>query len=54
MVIPWAEVIWQFFCQSLLRKEEIYILAGDECVDSKAGMTQRQQEQGQDNHGPHA
>jgi hypothetical protein len=36
-VIPWAEVMWQFFCQSLLRKEEIYILAGDECVDSKAG-----------------
>jgi len=29
--------MWQFFCQSLLRKEEIYILAGDECVDSKAG-----------------
>src|SRR5664279_1614511 len=36
-VIPWAQVLWQFFCQTLLRKGEIYILAGDECVDSKAG-----------------
>jgi len=36
-VIPWAQVLWQFFCQILFQKEEIYILAGDECVDSKAG-----------------
>jgi hypothetical protein len=36
-VIPWAQVHWQFFCQTLFRKGEIYILAGDECVDSKAG-----------------
>ncbi len=36
-VIPWAQVLWQFFCQTLLRLGEIYILAGDECVDSKAG-----------------
>ena len=35
--IPWAQVFWQFFCQCLFRKEEVYILAGDECVVSKAG-----------------
>ena len=35
--IPWAQVLWQFFCQTLFRKEETYLLAGDECVDSKAG-----------------
>ena len=36
-VIPWAQVLWQFFCQTLFRLGETYILAGDECVDSKAG-----------------
>jgi putative transposase len=36
-VIPWAQVLWQFFCQTLFRKGETYILAGDECVVSKAG-----------------
>jgi len=36
-VIPWAQVLWQFFCQSLFRLGEVYILAGNECVDSKAG-----------------
>jgi putative transposase len=35
--IPWAQVFWQFFSQHLLRKEEVYILAGDESVISKAG-----------------
>jgi putative transposase len=35
--IPWAQVFWQFFRQHLLRKEEVYILAGDESVVSKAG-----------------
>ncbi len=35
--IPWAQVFWQFFCQHLFQKEEVYILAGDECVVSKAG-----------------
>jgi putative transposase len=35
--IPWAQVYWQFFSQHLLRKEEVYILAGDESVVSKAG-----------------
>ncbi|MDR3577867.1 MAG: transposase [Anaerolineaceae bacterium] len=35
--IPWAQVFWQFFSQCLFQKEEVYILAGDECVVSKAG-----------------
>ena len=35
--IPWAQVFWQFFCQHLFRKEDVYVLAGDECVVSKAG-----------------
>lgn len=35
-VIPWAQVLWEFFCQTLFRSGETYILAGDECVDSKA------------------
>ena len=36
-IIPWAQVFWQFFCQNLYQKEDIYLLAGDECVVSKAG-----------------
>src|SRR4030067_1080713 len=36
-IIPWAQVYWQFFCQNLFQKEDIYLLAGDECVVSKAG-----------------
>jgi hypothetical protein len=35
--IPWAQVFWQFLCQNLFQKEDIYLLAGDECVVSKAG-----------------
>jgi hypothetical protein len=35
--IPWAQVLWQFFRQTLFRSGETYILTGDECVDSKAG-----------------
>src|SRR3990172_3229039 len=35
-VIPWAQVYWQFFCQNLFQKEDVYLLAGDECVVSKA------------------
>ena len=35
--IPWAKLFWQFFVQSLWCREEVYILAGDECVVSKAG-----------------
>jgi len=36
-IIPWAQVFWQFFCQYLFQKEDVYLLAGDECVISKAG-----------------
>ncbi len=36
-LIPWAQVLWQFFRQTLLQQAEVYILAGDECVVSKAG-----------------
>jgi putative transposase len=36
-VIPWAQVFWQFFSRRLFQKEEVYILAGDENVVSKAG-----------------
>lgn len=35
--IPWAQLFWQCFSQSLWQKEAVYILAGDECVVSKAG-----------------
>lgn len=35
--IPWAQVFWQFFCQTLFQKDDVYLLAGDECVVSKAG-----------------
>ena len=36
-VIPWSQVLWQFFRQALIHPEDVYILAGDECVVSKAG-----------------
>jgi putative transposase len=36
-VIPWGQVLWQFFSQHLLQKEAVYILAGDESVVGKAG-----------------
>ena len=35
--MPWAQVFWQFFCQTLFQKEDVYSLAGDECMVSKAG-----------------
>ena len=35
--IPWAQLFWQFFCQNLFHKDGVYLLAGDECVVSKAG-----------------
>lgn len=37
IAIPWAQVFWQFLRQHLFRKEEVYILAGDESVVSNAG-----------------
>jgi putative transposase len=36
-VIPWASLFWVFFQQQCYRREETYILAGDEVVVSKAG-----------------
>ena len=36
-VIPWAQVFWAFFCEHLLDDQETYLLAGDECVVTKAG-----------------
>ena len=36
-VIPWRLVFWWFFREHSLDQDEIYILAGDECVVSKSG-----------------
>jgi len=36
-VIPWAQVLWAFFCGHLLDRQDTYLLAGDECVVTKAG-----------------
>lgn len=35
--IPWAQVYWLFFRQHLLCADDIYLLAGDEVVVTKAG-----------------
>ena len=35
--IPWAQVFWDFFCEHLLDRQDSYLLAGDECVITKAG-----------------
>jgi len=36
-VIPWAQVLCLFFRQHLFRPEDVYLLAGDEVVVTKAG-----------------
>jgi putative transposase len=36
-VIPWATLFWLFFRKHLWRKNEVYLLAGDEVVVSKSG-----------------
>jgi putative transposase len=36
-VIPWAQVLWTFFREQLLDRQDTYLLAGDECVVTKAG-----------------
>jgi hypothetical protein len=36
-VIPWALVFWLFFLDHVLNPEDVYLLAGDESVVSKAG-----------------
>jgi IS4 transposase len=35
--LPWAMMFWVFFRQHLQRPDEVYLLAGDEVVVSKAG-----------------
>jgi putative transposase len=35
--LPWAMLFWVFFRQHLQRPDDVYILAGDEVVVSKAG-----------------
>jgi putative transposase len=37
--IPWAQVLWLFFRQHLFRPDDVYLLAGDEVVVTKAGKT---------------
>jgi putative transposase len=36
-LLPWAQIFWLFFCQHLLEPADVYILAGDEVVVTKAG-----------------
>jgi len=36
-IIPWRHVFWTFFCEHLLDQQDTYLLAGDECVITKAG-----------------
>ena len=36
-VLPWATLFWLFFKQHLFEERATYILAGDECVVTKAG-----------------
>lgn len=36
-VIPWATLFWLFFRKHLFRANEVYLLAGDEVVVTKAG-----------------
>jgi putative transposase len=38
-VLPWAHIFWLFFCQHHLQPDDIYLLAGDEVVVTKAGKT---------------
>ena len=36
-VLPWGQIFWQFFYHHLWHPQEVYLLAGDESVVSKAG-----------------
>lgn len=36
-VLPWATMFWLFFQHHLLKTESTYLIAGDECVVTKAG-----------------
>jgi putative transposase len=35
--IPWTQVLWSFFCAHLKQADDVYVLAGDECVVTKSG-----------------
>ena len=35
--MPWAMMFWQFFRQHLFNPEDVYLLAGDECIVPKSG-----------------
>ena len=35
--LPWAQILWLFFCAHLQQVKDVYILAGDECVVTKSG-----------------
>jgi putative transposase len=35
--IPWAQLLWVFFRRHLFRPDDVYLLAGDEVVVTKAG-----------------
>jgi putative transposase len=35
--LPWAQLFWLFFCTHHLQPDDVYILAGDEVVVTKAG-----------------
>lgn len=37
--IPWAQMLWLFFRRHLFRADDVYLLAGDEVVVTKAGKT---------------
>ena len=37
--IPWLTVLWVFFREQLLNRDDCYLLAGDESVVTKAGKT---------------
>lgn len=36
-LIPWIQVFWLFFHQHLLCQDDVYLMAGDECVVTKSG-----------------
>jgi hypothetical protein len=38
-VLPWGTLFWVFFRHHLYRAEDVYLLAGDAVVGTKAGKT---------------
>jgi len=38
-VIPWAMLFWVFFRHYVHRPDEVYLVAGDEVIVTKAGKT---------------